>query len=204
MSMASRKSKARHLDFSGLCPYGQEKENPAAAVNREGVEILMKPYFFESLSPGHRIPVIDIFNHYIEHSYAAYPDEKVGYDFYDMIMGLAGRYPSIAVRIPSGDVVGFALLRPYHPAATFKRAAELSLFLKPEYTNKGIGTAILSHMVDEAKKRDVDTLLSSISSRNEASITFHQKHGFQECGRFNGVGKKFGQDFDVIWMQKMI
>jgi L-amino acid N-acyltransferase YncA len=47
----------------------------------------------------------------------------------------------------------------------------------------------------------VDTILASISSRNDGSIRFHKKNGFRECGRFRRVGRKFGQDFDIVWMQ---
>jgi phosphinothricin acetyltransferase len=48
---------------------------------------------------------------------------------------------------------------------------------------------------------DVDTILAHTSSRNTASIRFHRKHGFRECGRLRRVGRKFGKDFDVIWVQ---
>jgi len=40
-----------------------------------------------------------------------------------------------------------------------------------------------------------------ISSLNEGSIRFHLRHGFTECGRFRRVGRKRGQDFDMVWMQ---
>jgi len=50
----------------------------------------------------------------------------------------------------------------------------------------------------------VDCLLANISSHNEQSLDFHRKMGFQQCGRFRRVGKKFGKDFDVIWMQKLL
>lgn len=36
------------------------------------------------------------------------------------------------------------------------------------------------------------------------SINFHKKNGFIECGRFQRIGRKHGQTFDVIWMQKML
>lgn len=34
------------------------------------------------------------------------------------------------------------------------------------------------------------------------SLAFHRKHGFEDCGRFKGVGRKFGEDFDIVWMQR--
>ncbi|MEJ2555746.1 MAG: GNAT family N-acetyltransferase [Anaerolineae bacterium] len=106
-----------------------------------------------------------------------------------------------AVKKHSGEVVGFAFLHPYHSASTLRRTAVITYFIMPKHTRKGLGTAILKRFVEEAQKLGVDTILASISSRNEESIRFHTKNGFQECGRFRKVGRKFGEDFDVVWMQ---
>lgn len=54
----------------------------------------------------------------------------------------------------------------------------------------------------QAQRMGADTLLACISSLNLASIRFHQKQGFKECGRLARIGRKFEQDFDVVWMQK--
>ena len=61
---------------------------------------------------------------------------------------------------------------------------------------------MLDRIIEGARLIRVDNLLASISSPNQASVAFHLQHGFTECGRFVGVGHKFGQDFDVIWMQR--
>jgi L-amino acid N-acyltransferase YncA len=54
------------------------------------------------------------------------------------------------------------------------------------------------------RARDVTTLAAPISSRNEQGIAFHLKHGFVEVGRFHQIGRKMGQLFDVVRMQKML
>jgi phosphinothricin acetyltransferase len=161
-------------------------------------------YSLEPMSTDHRKPVIDIYNHYIEKSWAAYPDEPVGYGLYDRFLDMARGYPSVVARTESGEVVGFAFLRAFLPAATFRRTAEITYFILPEHTHRGIGRTILENFEKEAVKSGVDILLASISSRNGLSLDFHKKHGFAECGRFRSVGRKFGEDFDVVWMQKMI
>jgi phosphinothricin acetyltransferase len=50
----------------------------------------------------------------------------------------------------------------------------------------------------------VKHLLANISSRNKQSIGFHLKNGFTECGRFHNIGRKKGDYFDVVWMEKEI
>ncbi|CAO0821143.1 hypothetical protein DFAR_2150009 [Desulfarculales bacterium] len=48
----------------------------------------------------------------------------------------------------------------------------------------------------------IDTILASISSRNDGSRRFHHRHGFEQAKCFLKVECKHGQDFDVAWMQK--
>ena len=122
----------------------------------------------------------------------------------DKMMEMAKGYCAIVVKNSDGRVIGYALLRPHHFANTCKRTSELTYFLLPEYTRQGIGKAILDHLIGEAKRLGIDNLTASVSSLNEVSIAFHRKNGFHECGCIRQVGRKFGQDFDVIWFQRRL
>jgi len=110
----------------------------------------------------------------------------------------------VVVKDEVGSLLGFGLLRAYSAVTSFSHAAEITYFLRPEHTHKGIGTQILEHLTEGANKQGITCLLASISSLNEASLRFHRRHGFVECGRFRRVGKKQGTFFDVVWMQKML
>ncbi len=159
---------------------------------------------FEPMAEGHGRAVIDIFNHFITHGFAAYPDQPVPYEFFDRFLQITQGSPAFVAKVASGQVVGFGFLRPFHPADTLRRTAELTYFLSPEFTKRGIGTALLNRLIEEAIPLGVDSLVASISSRNEASIAFHRKNGFRECGRFQRAGRKNGEDFDIVWMQRHI
>ncbi len=148
--------------------------------------------------------IVEIFNYYIEHSFAAYPDKPVNSHFFDALMRLTDGYPTYAAKDLDGLVIGFGLLKAYNPTSTFSHTAEITYFIKPEYTGYGIGNRMLHEMIKEAITKGISTILASISSRNEGSLRFHKKHGFAECGRFKHVGYKKGEYFDIIWMQKMI
>ena len=156
------------------------------------------------LSESDRQPVVDIFNYYVETGFAAYVEEKLPYEFFDYLLQMVHGYPAIAVRDENDKVVGFAFMRAHHPLPTFQRTAEVTYFILPEYTRKGIGQGILGYLAREAAKLGVDSLLAHISSLNEQSINFHKKMGFEQCGRFRRIGRKFGMDFDVMWMQKLL
>ena len=87
-------------------------------------------------------------------------------------------YPAVVAKSSTDTIVGFAFLRPYHPVSTFKRTAELTCFIHPEHTGKKLNRRILDLFVEEAKNRNVDNLLASISSFNEESLEFRLKQGF--------------------------
>jgi len=161
-------------------------------------------YILERWGEADRQAVIDIFNHYIQRSLAAFPDEMVDYDFFDVFLGMSRDYPAVAVHDDGGQTVGFAFLRAFHPAGTFRRTAEVAWFIHPDHTRRGLGRRMWEYLAREAPGAGVSVVLASISSLNEPSLSFHRKQGFREVGRLPGVGRKFGQDFDVIIMQRNI
>lgn len=161
-------------------------------------------YSLETMSKEHRAPVIDIFNYFVENSYAAYIDRKVDYNFFNMFMSMSMGYPAKVAKTSDGEVVGFALMHAYHPAQAFVRTAELTYFIHPQHTRKGIGSNFLDCFISEAQKMGIDNLIASVSSRNDDSLNFHRRSGFEECGRFKKVGRKFGHDFDVVWLQRLV
>lgn len=161
-------------------------------------------YSFGPITAAEGNAVIDIFNYYIENSFAAYPDHPVPYAFFGLFLEICRNYPSVAAKCPDGTVAGFGMLRPHNPMPAFACTAEVTCFIRPDLTGKGLGTRILANLEEAGRKQGISTILASISSLNEGSIRFHAGHGFSECGRFEKVGMKKGVVFDTIWMQKFI
>jgi len=161
-------------------------------------------YEMVPISPEDRGAVIDIFNHYIENSFAAYPERKVPYEFFDLFLRNTAGYPTVAAKDENRNVLGFGMLHPHSPMPTLAGTAEITYFIRPEFTGKGIGAAMLGYLLTGAREKGLHCILANISSLNEGSISFHRNHGFAECGRFREVGKKKGKLFDTVWMQKLL
>lgn len=161
-------------------------------------------YTFHAIGADDRESIIDIFNYYVENTFAAYPERKVPYEFFNFILEASRGYPTVVAEDVCGNPAGFGLLRPYNPMPAFSHTAEISYFLRPELTGRGLGSLILERLEAAGKKREISCILAGISSFNEGSIRFHSRHGFTECGRFRNAGKKKGTFFDIVWMQKQI
>ncbi len=147
--------------------------------------------------------MLAVFNHYVENSFAAYPENKAGLDVFSKLLASLGDYPS-GVIMCGEDVAGFAFLRPYSPLSVFRKTAEITCFLAVGHTGKGAGALALSFLEGEAALRGITRILAGISGFNDGSMRFHGRHGFVECGRFRGIGLKFGREFDVVWMEKFL
>ena len=159
-------------------------------------------YRLVSMAKDHRAAVVKIFNHYVESGFAAYPEEPVGEELFDRFVEMSDGYPRLVVVDTAGVVAGFAFLHPYRSESTFRRAAEVTTFLHPDHTRKGLGSLLLERLIAQAKAQGIQILLVNIASLNEPSLRFHQKHGFTECGRLRRIATKHDTPFDIVWLQR--
>lgn len=134
----------------------------------------------EPISVDDRESITKIFNYYVENSFAAYPENKVPDSFFDELMKKAEGYPTVVAKDERGTILGFGLLRAHNPIPSFSQTAEITYFIRPEQTSKGIGGLMLEHLLGDAKKKGISSVLASISSLNEGGLRFHKKHGFVE------------------------
>jgi phosphinothricin acetyltransferase len=156
------------------------------------------------LTKDNQKEIIDIFNYYVENSFAAYPEQKLPYEFFDHFLKMCEGYPALTAKDEQGNILGFGMLRAYSPFSTFSQTAEITYFIKQEYTGRGIGEKMLDCLIAKAKEKGITSVIANISSLNEGSINFHRKNGFVECGRLKKIGAKRGKTFDVVYMQKML
>jgi len=164
----------------------------------------MQGYEIRRVREADRNAVVGIFNYFVENSFAAYPDKKVGPEIFDLLKNMSRAGVFYVAETADKEVIGFALLRHHQVAEAFNRAGEITYFILPPHERRGLGSRFMETIIIDARAADVETLLANISSPNEVSLNFHLKHGFKECGRFRRIGQKFGRDFDVVWMQKFL
>ena len=154
------------------------------------------------LEMEHAKDVLEIFNYYVENTFAAYPENPLPEQAARRLIENCNGYPAFAGVDENGKVAGFCMLRPYNPFSVFAETAEITYFIAPEYTGSGIGSRMLEHLEKSAREKGIRHILASISSLNEGSVRFHLRKGFMECGRFRDIGRKKGRNFDVIYLQK--
>jgi phosphinothricin acetyltransferase len=162
---------------------------------------MVQEMILREMQEGDREAVMRIFNHYAAASFAAYPEGPVPPQFFGPLTEGA---VSAVVLENAGDVAGFGLLKPFLPFPVFRRTGMLTYFLAPGSVGKGLGSRLLERLAADARKAGMTILVANMSSRNEASIRFHTRHGFTAAGNLAGVGEKFGEPFGIVWMQRAV
>lgn len=158
-------------------------------------------YILRALFDSDINEVLAIYNQHVKNSYAAYSEKELPVDFINKIKQDAISFYILEIM---KKIIGFAVLRYYLPYDNFKHTGIFTYFLMPEYTQQGYGTILYNKLTEVAKKNGISKVFVHLSSLNIQSYNFHKKHGFEECGRFKDIAKKFNQVFDIIWMQKII
>lgn len=59
---------------------------------------------------------------------------------------------------------------------------ELGMAILSEFRGKGIGTALLNQLLEEAKKKGIKKLSLSVDPKNRAAVHLYQRFGFIEVG----------------------
>lgn len=122
------------------------------------------------------------------------------YAFFEEIINK--EYPAV-VALENGEILGFAYLYPFRSLDGYDKTMELSIYVKPNLSKKGIGSDLLNQIFKKSNDK-YHVIISVITSSNENSIKFHKKHGFYTTGELKEVGFLNNEFLDVTFMQKII
>jgi L-amino acid N-acyltransferase YncA len=103
---------------------------------------------------------------------------------------LDARLPYLVATIHK-DIVGYAYAGFYRPRAAYRYTLEDSVYVADAFRLKGIGSALLSAVIERCEQGDWRQMIAVIGdSGNLGSIALHRRFGFKPVGVLNGVGFK--------------
>jgi len=150
------------------------------------------------------IIIKEIYDYYILNSTATFHTKPISinelkeYIFIDHSV-----YKSFLIYYKS-EIAGFCYFTHFKKRPAYDRTSEVTLYLKPSYHGKGIGTATLDFLEKEADKSVIKNFIAVITETNSYSIKLFEKSGYIKCAHYKKVGEKFGQILDVVAYQKFI
>lgn len=128
--------------------------------------------------PSDASRICEIYNHYVRETVITFEELPVTEaDMAQRIGDAIERLPWL-VSEQSGAIVGYAYATPWKARSAYRFAVESTVYLAPEFTGRGIGSALYQALVAELRNCGVHCAVGGISLPNAASIALHEKLGF--------------------------
>ena len=142
--------------------------------------------------------ILEIYNYEVLHGVATLDlNEKTLDDRKMWFLAHTGSHRIIVAEI-DGKAVGYASLSPYREKEAYKSTVELSIYVNVNYRRQGIAKALMRDILEIARNdKLLHTVVSVITSGNEASEKLHKDFGFTYCGTLREVGFKSGSYRDI-------
>lgn len=104
-----------------------------------------------------------------------------------------------------GVFAGYAYASSYRAREGYRWTVEDTLYVEPHLQGRGVGRALLSHLIEACEGLGFRQMVAVIGDRsNRASISLHEGLGFRAVGVFQGLGRKHGRWLDTVQMQRQL
>jgi len=100
------------------------------------------------------------------------------------------------------EVVGHTHSLPWRAKHGYDRTVETTVLVRPGAEGRGIGSALYGTLLDEIESAGVHRAYAVIALPNDASIVFHERHGFRTVGVLDEVGYKFDRWWSTQLMER--
>jgi phosphinothricin acetyltransferase len=146
-----------------------------------------------------------IYNQAVLTGTASWDDEVVTLENRRAWLDAHGTEPNVTlVAEVDGVVVGFAGYGRFREKVGYDLTVEHSVYLTPEAQGRGLGTRLLTQLIEDATDRGIHVMIGGLSADNEGSLRLHKRLGFVETARMPQVGKKFGRWLDLVFVQRIL
>ena len=113
------------------------------------------------------------------------------------------RLPHLVAEI-DGAVAGYVYAVPFRKRPAYRYTVKHSIYVHPGYQHMGVGSALLSELIEACAKAGYRQLVGYIDSGNAQSLKLHQALGFVQVGTLFAVAYRFGRWADTVMVQRAL
>jgi phosphinothricin acetyltransferase len=146
----------------------------------------------------------EIYNHYVLHSPATFDLEPKTVEQrreWFAQFSTTGRH-RLLVAEEAGLVLGYAGTMRWRPKPAYGTTVETTIYCAPESVGKGVGARLYNALFEALSGENIHRIVAGYVPPNAASGGLHERLGFKPVGTFSEVGYKFGQYWDVCWLER--
>jgi L-amino acid N-acyltransferase YncA len=150
------------------------------------------------LRPEHWPEVASIFQAGIDTGHATFETAPPSWEAWDRAHLRSLRL----VATDDGSVLGWAALSRVSTRPCYEGVAEVSVYVAPDASGRGVGRALLEALIARAEDAGIWTIQAGIFPENTASLALHEKCEFRVVGTRERIGELHGIWRDVVLMER--
>lgn len=164
-------------------------------------EVIIRPAVSADLGA-----VAEIFSHYVTGGVTTFEESPPPVAAWQRrLADLSAAGLPFLVAESSGRVAGYAFAGPWRAKAAYRFTVEDSVYLAPDRTGQGLGSALLEALLAACERAGVRQVIAVVADTgSEASTALHRRFGFAHAGRLTAVGYKHGRWVDTVLMQRTL
>ena len=143
--------------------------------------------------------IVGIYNWAVNQTFATIDSEPLGTEEAAAWWEAHGKRSKLIVSIDDGGVVGWARLFPWNQRG-FDIVEDL-VYVDPVHQGRGIGRALLTELIKEARGLGYRTIVATVATDNRAGLQLHSKLGFEVVGTIRDAAHKFDRWMDITLVQ---
>lgn len=150
--------------------------------------------------------VQQIYAHYVLHGLATFEEQPPTVEelIFRKQTAVKAGLPYLVAAVDQ-QVTGFAYASVYRPRPAYRYTVEDSVYVADGSQGQGIGSALLSAVIQHCEAGDWRQMIAVIGdSGNAGSIALHKRFGFEHTGTLQAVGFKLGRWVDTVLMQRVL
>lgn len=115
-----------------------------------------------------------------------------------------GRHP-VFIAEEQGRLTGWCSLSPYRPGRmALRHTAEISYYVHEDFQGLGIGSRLISHVIDQCPALGIKVLFAILLDINSTSVEILEKFGFERWGHLPNVADFDGKECGHLYYGRRV
>ncbi len=146
--------------------------------------------------------IVGLYNWAVNQTFATIDSEPLDAEEAQAWWEAHGKRSKLIVSTDDTGVIGWARLLPWKQRGY--DVVESLVYVDPVHHGRGIGAALLSELVNEARGLGYLTIVASIAKDNRAGLALYSKLGFEMVGTIRNAAHKFDRWMDITLVQRAL
>jgi L-amino acid N-acyltransferase YncA len=135
----------------------------------------MGKYYFHEMKEEYLDEVLQIYTHYVLNTTATFHSRPLTREeMREIVLFDSDKYKTFVIS-DKDEFCGYVLITQHKKREAYDGTAEVTVYLKPAFIGKGIGSMAIRYVEDYAKKQKLHVLVATICGENEESIRLFAK-----------------------------